>query len=86
MTDKLRRLYLQTEGLIPTKLNCPNCGKDIDTIDVQESFPLYHNNEKWVWGSLVSPESASFTYYCSECGKELPLTDELEAIVLSAED
>ena len=81
----LRRYYLKTEGLIPDKIECPHCGKEITIIEVREDYPLYFNNQKWVWGSGVSPESVTLTYYCSECGEELPMTDELQAIIESAE-
>ncbi|MEM2352152.1 MAG: hypothetical protein QXT26_07070 [Thermoproteota archaeon] len=62
---------------------CPHCGKQIDIINVREEYQLYFDdgNQTWHWSP---PEGHAVSFYCPECGRELPDSDELEFIVISA--
>lgn len=81
MTD---RQYLKMEGLIPNKIKCPHCGKESESIYVDEKTALRWDEARgiWVWNK---PENVTSTYLCSECGEELPTSEELEIIVESAD-
>lgn len=81
MTDSSRQHYLKTEGLIPDKITCPNCGQEITEIVVKEEYGLF-----WSGGWHYSdPDQIKPTYHCSECDAKLPDSEELEIILESAE-
>jgi len=68
--------------MIPSAIKCPSCGETITDIDVKaEGDGLYFNGCEWVW---KDPQNITLSYFCSECGEELPISDELELIVQSA--
>ena len=81
MTDVSRQHYLQTEGLIPDKITCPNCGQEITEIVVKEAYGLFWNGG-WHYSD---PDQIRPTYYCSECDEELPDSEGLGIILESAE-
>jgi len=70
---------------IPETMKCPSCGQESDTIKVEEQSVSYLYYSGGVWRWETPDANCSLVYHCVECGKELPMNDELKTIVESAE-